>query len=101
MTESTITPTNQAIMTTDLPLAGRRQGKVRDIYEAHTTAGEPVLLIIASDRISAFDVVMPNGIPGKGVLLTQISKFWLDFFTDDCVHPVSYTHLTLPTILLV
>ncbi|HWR89933.1 MAG TPA: phosphoribosylaminoimidazolesuccinocarboxamide synthase, partial [Dissulfurispiraceae bacterium] len=48
-----------------------RRGKVRDIYEI----GE-YLLIIASDRVSAFDVVLPNGIPGKGEVLTKISLFW-------------------------
>ncbi|MCC6683013.1 MAG: phosphoribosylaminoimidazolesuccinocarboxamide synthase [Phycisphaeraceae bacterium] len=68
----------QALMRTDLPLPGRRQGKVRDIYQGELTDGKAVLLIVASDRISAFDVVMPNGIPGKGVILTQISKFWFD-----------------------
>ncbi len=68
----------QALLQTDLPLPGRRQGKVRDVYEAQLTDGRDVLLIVASDRISAFDVVMPQGVPGKGVLLTQISKFWFD-----------------------
>jgi len=68
----------EALMKTDLPLPGRRQGKVRDIYEGRTTDGRDVLLIIASDRISAFDVVMPNGIPGKGIVLTQTSRFWFD-----------------------
>ncbi len=77
-----------ALMKTDLPLPGRRQGKVRDIYEAALPAGGLVprethaLLIIASDRISAFDVVMPNGIPGKGAVLTQISKFWFDMVAE-------------------
>jgi phosphoribosylaminoimidazole-succinocarboxamide synthase len=66
------------LMQTQLPLTGRRQGKVRDIYEVKTTAGQDALLIVASDRISAFDVVMANGIPGKGVILTQISSFWFD-----------------------
>ncbi|HMK66349.1 MAG TPA: phosphoribosylaminoimidazolesuccinocarboxamide synthase [Thermodesulfobacteriota bacterium] len=47
------------------------RGKVRDLYDL----GEH-LLIVATDRISAFDVVMPNPIPGKGIILTQISKFW-------------------------
>ncbi len=68
----------QVVMRTDLPFKGRRQGKVRDIYEVTTTAGEPALLIVATDRISAFDVVMRNGVPGKGVVLTQISTFWFD-----------------------
>jgi len=48
-----------------------RKGKVRDIYEV-----DDYLLLVASDRISAFDVVLPNGIPGKGRLLTQISLYW-------------------------
>ena len=48
-------------MTTDLPYAGRRQGKVRDIYEVTLDSGTDALAIIASDRISAFDVVMANG----------------------------------------
>lgn len=49
------------------------RGKVRDIYEL-----DDMLLIVATDRISAFDVVMPNPIPGKGRILTQISKFWFN-----------------------
>jgi phosphoribosylaminoimidazole-succinocarboxamide synthase len=48
-----------------------RQGKVRDIYDLGDA-----LLMVASDRLSAFDVVMPNPIPGKGAILTQMSKFW-------------------------
>ncbi len=50
------------------------QGKVRDIYELDPDR----LLMVASDRISAFDVVLPTLIPGKGVVLTQLSRFWLD-----------------------
>ncbi|MCX5662148.1 MAG: phosphoribosylaminoimidazolesuccinocarboxamide synthase [Planctomycetota bacterium] len=68
----------EPLMQTHLPLPGRRQGKVRDIYEASLKDGSPALVIVASDRLSAFDVVMPNGIPGKGVVLTQISNFWFD-----------------------
>ncbi|MEW5795506.1 MAG: phosphoribosylaminoimidazolesuccinocarboxamide synthase [Candidatus Zixiibacteriota bacterium] len=66
---------NDVVLTTDIteyPLA--RRGKVRDIYDLGDS-----LLFIASDRISAFDVVMPNGIPGKGRVLTQTSLFWFDF----------------------
>jgi len=48
-----------------------KRGKVRDIYDLGDT-----LLIVATDRISAFDVVLPNAVPGKGRVLTQISKFW-------------------------
>ena len=45
------------------------KGKVRDVY----TLGNQWLLMIASDRISAFDVILPDGIPGKGIILTQMS----------------------------
>jgi len=68
-------------METHLPLNNRRQGKVRDIYDCHFD-GQDALLIIATDRISAFDVVMPNGIGGKGVVLTQIARFWFDMIAD-------------------
>jgi phosphoribosylaminoimidazole-succinocarboxamide synthase len=54
-----------------------RRGKVRDIYDLGDS-----LLFIASDRLSVFDVVMPNGIPGKGRLLTQMSLFWFDFLKN-------------------
>ena len=52
-------------------------GKVRDLYEAP----DGLLLMVASDRISAFDVIMPNGIPRKGEVLTQISHFWFEKFS--------------------
>jgi phosphoribosylaminoimidazole-succinocarboxamide synthase len=58
-----------------------KRGKVRDIYDL----GDE-LLIVATDRISAFDVVMANGIPYKGIVLTQISKFWFDFLSDGVEH---------------
>jgi phosphoribosylaminoimidazole-succinocarboxamide synthase len=65
----------QPITTTNLPgLKLLHRGKVRDIYEA----GEH-LLFIATDRISAFDCVLPNGIPDKGRVLTQMSLFWFDY----------------------
>jgi phosphoribosylaminoimidazole-succinocarboxamide synthase len=69
---------NDVVLTTDIkeyPLA--RRGKVRDVYDMGDS-----LLFVASDRISAFDVVMPNGIPGKGKVLTQTSLFWFDFLKD-------------------
>lgn len=50
-----------------------KRGKVRDVYDLGTE-----LLIISSDRISAFDVIMNEAIPGKGIILNQISKFWFD-----------------------
>ncbi len=79
----------QGLYETRLNLPGQRRGKVRDIFELPEGPGEedtgkpgpPVerLLIVASDRISAFDVVMPTPIPGKGRLLTRLSTFWLRF----------------------
>ena len=57
------------------------RGKVRDVYDL----GDK-LLIVATDRISAFDVVMANGIPYKGIVLTQISKFWFDFLSGQVEH---------------
>ena len=68
----------EAVVETNLPgltLVGR--GKVRDIYEI----GDK-LLLVASDRLSAFDVVLPDGIPGKGKVLTQISAFWFRKLAD-------------------
>ena len=58
------------------PLLSR--GKVRDIYDF----GPSELLIVTTDRLSAFDVVLPTGIPDKGVVLTQISNFWFDKLSD-------------------
>jgi len=62
---------------TNLPLKIFKKGKVRDLYELNDE-----LLIIATDRISAFDFVLHEPIPNKGICLTQISKFWFDFFKD-------------------
>ena len=67
-----------ALLTTNLgqtPLVGR--GKVRDLY-----AVDGALLLVATDRISAFDHVLGSGIPGKGKILTQISLFWFDLLKD-------------------
>ena len=60
----------------DLPLIGR--GKVRDIY----SVDDNHLLIVTSDRLSAFDVVMPDPIPGKGEVLTKLSLFWFRMMAD-------------------
>lgn len=58
------------------------RGKVRDVYELPPGSGPeefgPLLLIVASDRLSAFDVVLPDPIPGKGEMLCQVSNFWFD-----------------------
>jgi phosphoribosylaminoimidazole-succinocarboxamide synthase len=67
-----------ALLTTNLgatTLLGR--GKVRDLY-----AVDGALLLVATDRISAFDHVLATGIPGKGKILTQISLFWFDLLSD-------------------
>ena len=56
----------------------QRSGKVRDLY----TNDRGELLLVASDRISAFDFILPTEIPGKGVLLTQLSLFWFEMFAD-------------------
>ena len=75
-----------ALMETRLDLPNRRSGKVRDLYDVTLDDGSEALLIIATDRISAFDVVLGNGLPGKGVVLTQISKFWFEYFADRVSH---------------
>jgi phosphoribosylaminoimidazole-succinocarboxamide synthase len=68
----------QAVIETRLPgLALIGRGKVRDIYEV-----DGKLLLVATDRLSAFDVVLPDGIPGKGKVLTQISAFWFRKLAD-------------------
>lgn len=56
-----------------------KKGKVRDVYEI-----EDNLLVVASDRISAFDYILPSLIPDKGRILTQLSKFWFAFTSDVC-----------------
>jgi phosphoribosylaminoimidazole-succinocarboxamide synthase len=62
--------TSRPLLETNLPFP-RRQGKVRDVYDLGDT-----LFIVSTDRISAFDWVMPNGIPDKGKVLTKLSLFW-------------------------
>jgi len=77
--------TETSVYETHLPFEGRRQGKVRDIYQipADSECGhDGMVLIIASDRISAFDVVMPTPVSGKGQELTRISCKWFDFIRD-------------------
>ena len=76
----------EAVVSTDLGLPNKRSGKVRDLYDVTLPGGDPGLLIVATDRISAFDVVMANGLPGKGVVLTQISRFWFDRVRDRVDH---------------
>jgi phosphoribosylaminoimidazole-succinocarboxamide synthase len=69
---------NKIVLKTEFPdISFVKSGKVRDIYDL----GE-YLLLVATDRISAFDVVLPNGIPGKGRVLTQISIYWFNQMMD-------------------
>jgi phosphoribosylaminoimidazole-succinocarboxamide synthase len=75
----------QVLSKTDIAGLTPRRGKVRDIYDL----GEH-LLLVATDRISAFDVVMPTPIPDKGVLLTQISRFWFERFSGTVAHHLLY-----------
>lgn len=76
----------KTVTETHLTLPNKRQGKVRDLYDVTLANGDPGLLIVATDRISAFDVVLENGLPGKGVVLTQISRFWFDYFGERVSH---------------
>jgi phosphoribosylaminoimidazole-succinocarboxamide synthase len=66
-----------------------RSGKVRDLYA--NDVGQ--LLIVASDRISAFDYILPTLIPGKGALLTQLSLFWFEMFADFVPNHLISTHV--------
>ena len=72
-----------AVFETHLNIGSRRQGKVRDVYTLPPADGQPSkVIIVASDRVSAFDVVMANPIPGKGQMLTDISVKWFDFIRN-------------------
>jgi len=73
--------TMDTILQTNIASRQPARGKVRDIYDL----GDK-LLIVATDRLSAFDVVMANGIPYKGIVLTRISRFWFDFLSRDVEH---------------
>jgi len=68
---------HKVVLKTELPLPFLNRGKVRDIYEV----GSDKLLIVTTDRLSAFDVVMPTPIPDKGRVLNQISLFWFNKFS--------------------
>src|SRR3989338_9030405 len=70
------------LLTTDFKgLRLFRRGKVRDVYDLSDK-----LLIISTDRISCFDVVLPDGIPSKGRVLTNLSIFWFDFLKNVTAH---------------
>ncbi|MDR7483088.1 MAG: phosphoribosylaminoimidazolesuccinocarboxamide synthase [Armatimonadota bacterium] len=69
----TARPAPRALVETSLPLSLYARGKVRDLYDAGDC-----LLMVATDRISAFDHVLPTPVPGKGRILTQLSAFWFE-----------------------
>ncbi|MDR5695313.1 MAG: phosphoribosylaminoimidazolesuccinocarboxamide synthase [Armatimonadota bacterium] len=87
---------HSALASTDLPLPLYARGKVRDIYDL----GE-ALLMVATDRISAFDCILPTPIPGKGQVLTKLSAYWFE-----ATRPIVENHLittdtdALPSTLL-
>lgn len=75
-----------------LPLIAK--GKVRDIYEVD----DKHMLIVTTDRLSAFDIVLPDPIPNKGIVLTQVSNFWFDQLAD--IVPNHFSKLTLNDLKL-
>ncbi len=91
MTQNETIHSRPAIVRTELPLPLFRRGKVRDVYEL----GES-LLFVATDRISAFDVVLSPGIPDKGAILTQISNFWFSLFEDVDNHLIETEFARMP-----
>ncbi len=69
------------VLTTDYPdLILKHRGKVRDMYEI--PGHDDKLLMVATDRISAYDVIMDDAIPGKGAILTELSLFWFNLLRD-------------------
>jgi phosphoribosylaminoimidazole-succinocarboxamide synthase len=70
------------VATTALPLPGIRTGKVRDVY----AVGDDRVLLVATDRVSAFDVVMAEAVPSKGAVLTQLTAWWLRHLEDGITH---------------
>jgi phosphoribosylaminoimidazole-succinocarboxamide synthase len=75
-----LTVKNEALTNLDLPLTRLASGKVREIFEIDPAH----LLFVATDRISAYDVVMTQGIPDKGLLLTAMSLFWFELLSEVC-----------------
>jgi phosphoribosylaminoimidazole-succinocarboxamide synthase len=77
------------VVETELPAKILNKGKVRDVYEINNN-----ILLIATDRLSAFDVVLPDPIPSKGVCLTQLSKFWFDYTKKNIPNHVISTDIS-------
>ena len=86
---------NHALLSTEIPeLTAVRRGKVRDVYDLGDS-----ILFVATDRISAFDCVMPNGIPGKGRVLTQVTLNWFKVLTGIKNHLVTADVAKYPALL--
>ncbi len=86
---------NKALLKTEMAgVAAPFRGKVRDVYDL----GDK-MLFVATDRISAFDCIMPNGVPDKGKVLTQLSLFWLKMFSSRPNHLITADVNEYPAIL--
>ncbi|MDR0931972.1 MAG: phosphoribosylaminoimidazolesuccinocarboxamide synthase [Victivallales bacterium] len=86
---------NKALLSSEIPeIPLINRGKVRDVYDLGDA-----LLFVATDRISAFDVVMPCGVPRKGEVLTQISLFWFELMRDVPNHLISADVTTRPELV--
>src|SRR5919112_5943154 len=79
-----VTMSESVVLQSSLPRLPVRRGKVRDVYDLGDT-----LLLVSTDRISAFDWVLPSGIPDKGRVLTQLSRFWFEHFKNVPNHMIS------------
>jgi phosphoribosylaminoimidazole-succinocarboxamide synthase len=86
-------PSTAPVTTTNLPLGEPLRGKVRDCYRFSSPAFGEALLIVSTDRISAFDWILPTPIPDKGRVLTAISAFWFDLLSQGPA-PVAHHLLT-------
>ena len=83
------------LLSSEIPgLPEPKRGKVRDVYDLGDS-----LLFVATDRLSAFDVIMPNGVPDKGRVLTQLSLFWFRHFADVPNHLVTADVAEYPAVL--
>ncbi len=88
--------TQDLVTSIDLPaLSLFKEGKVRSVYDLGDT-----LLLVASDRISAFDYILPTGIPQKGAVLTQLSAFWFEYLADHVeTHLISADSQDMPAVV--
>ena len=86
---------NGALLGTSIPeISAPKSGKVRDVYDLGDS-----ILFVATDRISAFDCIMPNGIPGKGRVLTQVSLNWFSLLKGIRNHLITADVAQYPSVL--